>query len=476
MSDAQKKSEGDYQMPEARSVLIVDDDQAMREMLVSLLEADGFEAKEAEGAEEALERLRDRDYGAVLSDIRMPGKSGVELLGEVRTVRPGTPVLLMTAFGSIDSAVEAMRAGAFDYVTKPFNREAVLFALERAFEHRALEDENRRLRRALDQTTSFGELIGASPSMREIFALIRRVGGSPSSVLITGESGTGKEVVARTIHFTGSRSGAPFIPVNCTAIPEGLLESELFGHVRGAFTGAHSSKRGLFEEANGGTLFLDEIGDMTAGLQSKLLRVLQDREIRPVGGNHSVKVDVRIIAATNKDLRSEMDEARFRNDLYYRLNVIPIHIPPLRERPEDVELLALAFLRKHSPNDPREFSAEAIEVLKRRRWEGNARELENAIERAVALTEGRILEAEDLPVYDNGGQHPPSKSENLLSFALERGMSLRELEDWYISEVMAATGGNKVRAARLLGINRRTLYRRGERSGAHDDGEIKGAD
>jgi DNA-binding NtrC family response regulator len=369
-----------------------------------------------------------------------------------------------------------MRAGAFDYVTKPFNRDAVLFALERAFEHRALEDENRRLRRALDQTTSFGELIGSSPSMREIFALIRRVGGSPSSVLITGESGTGKEVVARTIHFTGSRSKAPFIPVNCTAIPEGLLESELFGHVRGAFTGAHSSKRGLFEEANGGTLFLDEIGDMTAGLQSKLLRVLQDREIRPVGGNHSVKVDVRIIAATNKDLRAEMEEARFRNDLYYRLNVIPIHIPPLRERPEDVELLAVAFLRKHSPNDPREFSAEALEVLKRRRWEGNARELENAIERAVALTEGRVLEAEDLPVYDNGGPHPPLKSENLLAFALERGMSLRELEDWYISEVMAATGGNKVRAARLLGINRRTLYRRGERAGGRDDGETKGAD
>jgi DNA-binding NtrC family response regulator len=341
-------------MPEERSVLVVDDDKAMREMLTSLLEADGFEAGEAESADEALERLRDRDWGAVLSDIRMPGKSGIELLGEVRAVRPGTPV---------------------DYVTKPFNRDAVLVALERAFEHRALEDENRRLRRALDQTTSFGELIGASPSMREIFALIRRIGGSASSVLITGESGTGKEVVARTIHFTGVRAKAPFIPVNCTAIPEGLLESELFGHVRGAFTGAHSSKRGLFEEANAGTLFLDEIGDMTPGLQSKLLRVLQDREIRPVGGNQSVKVDVRIIAATNQDLRTAMEEGRFRNDLYYRLNVIPIHIPPLRERPEDVELLALARTpssaqwrsRSTTSSRPRIFPSTRTEVSTRPR-------------------------------------------------------------------------------------------------------------
>jgi two-component system NtrC family response regulator len=276
----------------------------------------------------------------VLSDIRMPGKSGIEMVGDVKRLRPATPVILMTAFGSVASAVEAMRAGAFDYVTKPFEPEAVLFAVERAVERRALEEENRSLRRALERTASLGDLIGASPAMRDIAALIRKLAHTRSSVLITGESGTGKEVVARTLHFHGSRAAEPFVPINCSAIPEGLLESELFGHVRGAFTGAHASKRGLFEQANGGTLFLDEIGDLGMGLQSKLLRVLQDREVRPVGGNSAVPVDVRIIAATNRDLEKEMADGRFREDLYYRLAVIPIHIPPLRERPEDVPALA----------------------------------------------------------------------------------------------------------------------------------------
>jgi DNA-binding NtrC family response regulator len=456
-------------MGQVRSVLIVDDDSAMREMLVSLLEADGLEAEEAESADRALDRLRERDYGAVLSDIRMPGRSGVEMLGEVREVRPETPVVLMTAFGSIDSAIEAMRSGAFDYVTKPFKRDAILIALERAFEHRALETENRRLRRAVDQTSSFGELLGASLAMREIFALIKRIGSSSSGVLITGESGTGKEVVARTIHFTGARAKAPFIPVNCTAIPEGLLESELFGHVRGAFTGAHASKRGLFEEATGGTLFLDEIGDMGAGLQGRLLRVLQDHEVRPVGGNQSVKVDVRIIAATNKDLHDEMVAARFRQDLYYRLNVIPIHIPPLRERVEDIELLARACLRKLSPDRSRSLSPATIDLLRRRRWEGNTRELENAIERAVALSDREVLEPEDFPFTNGNAPHAVSRSDDLLAFALERRMTLRELEDWYIHEVLESTGGNKVQAARILGINRRTLYRRGERAHARHE-------
>jgi DNA-binding NtrC family response regulator len=293
-------------MEESRKLLVVDDDLAMREMLACLFMERGFAVQQAASADEALERLRDIEYDVVLSDIKMPGRSGIEMVGEIRQMRPETPVVLMTAFGSIDSVIESMRAGAFDYITKPFETESVMLTIDRAIERRALEEENRRLRRAVDQTSALGDLIGVSPAMREIFALIKKVAHSRASVLITGESGTGKEVVARTIHYHGPRSPSPFIPINCTAIPDGLLESELFGHVRGAFTGAHTSKQGLFDKAKGGTLFLDEIGDMGLGLQSKLLRVLQDREIRPVGSTQSTKIDVRIITATNKDLQKEM--------------------------------------------------------------------------------------------------------------------------------------------------------------------------
>ncbi len=437
----------------------------MREMVASLLEDEGMRALQAGSADEAVDQLSRADCDVVLSDIRMPGTSGIELLGRVRDVRPETPVVLMTAFGSIDSAVEAMRAGAFDYVTKPFQRDALLVSLERAMERRALEEENRRLRRAVDRTTSFGELQGASPQMHEIFALVRKIADSRSSVLITGESGTGKEVVARTVHFSGSRAQQPFVPINCTAIPEGLLESELFGHVRGAFTGAHTSKRGLFEQANGGTLFLDEIGDMGLGLQAKLLRVLQDGEVRPVGGNQSVKVDVRIVAATNRDLHVEIEAERFRRDLFYRLNVIPIHIPPLRERPEDIRLLAESFLRKHAGDEPYRLSPAAITHLQHCRWEGNARELENAIERAILLAEGREIGPEVLP--NDGAADEATDAlagEVLARQALEQQLTLGDLEDLYIERVLEQTGGNKVQAARILGINRRTLYRRGERA------------
>ncbi len=445
-----------------RSVLIVDDDAAMREMLVSLLEEEGLQASTADAADAAVEQVREDDFDAVISDIKMPGKDGVELVGELRALRPDTPVILMTAFGSIDSAVSAMRAGAFDYLTKPFKREHVLVALERAFERRELETENRRLRRAVDQTASFGDLIGTSPAMHEIFALIRKVASTRSNILITGESGTGKEVVARTLHFVGRRASKPFIPVNCTAIPEGLLESELFGHVRGAFTGAHASKRGLFEEANGGPLLLDEIGDMGLGLQGKILRVLQDGEIRPVGGNRGVSVDVRIIAATNKDLRKELDEGRFRQDLFYRLNVIPICIPPLRERRADIPPLAEAFLRKHAENERRSISPEAMQVLMNRPWEGNARELENVIERALALSEQPEIRPEDLPLAGPDDAPKARPAESLLETAVEGKLTLREVEDRYIDAIVRQTGGNKLQASRILGINRRTLYRRSE--------------
>jgi DNA-binding NtrC family response regulator len=298
--------------------------------------------------------------------------------------------------------------------------------------------------------------------MHELFALIRKVSSNRSSVLITGESGTGKDVVARTLHFTGARADQPFVPINCTAMPEGLLESELFGHVRGAFTGAHTAKKGLFEEAAGGTLFLDEIGDMPIGLQGKLLRVVQDGEVRPVGSNRSVKVDVRVITATNRDLKAEVDAGRFRKDLYYRLNVIPIHMPPLRERPEDIPLLAEAFVRKHSGSDARGISRSALDRLTRCEWEGNARELENTIERSLALSSVRELHAEDLSLPDDGLACDRRPDDSLLDMSVDRRLTLRELGDLYIERILELCDGNKVQAAKILGINRRTLYRRGE--------------
>jgi DNA-binding NtrC family response regulator len=449
-------------MPSVRQLLVVDDDRAMREMLSSLFKERGLEVEEAGSADAALARAAERDFDVVLSDVRMPGLSGVELVGQLRRLRPATPVVLMTAFGSIDTAVEAMRAGAFDYLTKPFEPEAVLLAIDRALDHRALAAENEQLRRAVDRSASLGELTGKSPAMREIFALIKRIAHKRSSVLITGESGTGKEVVARALHFHGERKGLPFVPINCTAIPEGLLESELFGHVRGAFTGAHSSKRGLFEKADGGTLFLDEIGDMGLALQGKLLRVLQDREIRPVGGTQSVRVDVRIIAATNRNLEEEIAAGRFREDLFYRLNVIPIHIPPLRERPEDVPVLVETFLRRQSEDRRRYVSPEAMTRLMQHPWRGNARELENVIERALALSDAETLGADDIPLPGAAAARPAS-GEDFLAAAAARHTTLHELDELYIERVLELTGGNKAQAAEILGIDRKTLYRRSVR-------------
>jgi DNA-binding NtrC family response regulator len=445
-----------------RRILIVDDDRAMREMLASLFKERGLWVEDAASADAALSRAAEQEFDVVLSDVRMPGLSGVELVGQLRRLRPATPVVLMTAFGSIDSAVDAMRSGAFDYLTKPFEPDAVILAVERALAHRALALENEQLRRAVDRSGSLGELIGKSPAMREIFALIKRIAHGRSSVLITGESGTGKEVVARAIHFHGDRSEKAFVPINCTAIPEGLLESELFGHVRGAFTGAHASKRGLFEKADGGTLFLDEIGDMGLVLQGKLLRVLQDREIRAVGGTQSVRVDVRIIAATNRDLEAEIAAGRFREDLFYRLNVIPIHIAPLRERPDDVPALVEAFLRRHADGRRRFFAPEALERLLAHAWRGNARELENVIERALALSDAETLGPEDVPLPGGATPEKP-RGEDFLASAAAHAMTLHELSERYTEQVLHSTGGNKVQAARILGIDRKTLYRRAER-------------
>jgi DNA-binding NtrC family response regulator len=451
-------------MGNERSVLVVDDDPLVRETLQDWLGDRGLAHTAVESAAKALEAVQRDSFDVVLSDIRMAGQSGMELLAALRELRPDLPVILMTGFASVDSAVEAMRGGAFDYVTKPFKLDAVMASLERAFQFRELERENARLRRAVDQSSAFGDLIGRSPAMRDIYALIRRVSASSSSVLITGESGTGKEVVARTLHFTGVRAGKPFVPINCTAMPEGLLESELFGHVKGAFTGAHANKKGLFEEADGGTLFLDEIGDMPLALQAKMLRVLQDREIRPVGSTRAVRVDVRIVAATNKHLQLEIEKGAFRKDLYYRLNVIPLRIPPLRERPEDIPLLAEAFLRRHAPDRSLRISAAAMEQLVRNRWEGNARELENAIERALVLCSGSEIAPADFALESETAANGANFEDTLLAEAFRKRMTLRELSDLYIDRVLAECGGSKLEAARILGLNRRTLYRRDERA------------
>ena len=449
----------------AAQLLLVEDDVAMREMLESLFRQEGYLVSEAASANAALDLARETDFDVVLSDIKMPGKSGLELVGELRDLRPDTPVVLMTAFGSIDTAVDAMRAGAFGYTTKPFQPEEVIRTVKRALDRRSVEDANRKLRGSTG-LQNFKELIGDSPSMRSVFSIIRRAAHVDASVLITGESGTGKEVVARTLHHHSRRAQKPFLPVNCTAIPEGLLESELFGHVRGAFTGAIATRRGLFERADGGTLFLDEIGDMGAGLQAKLLRVLQDHEVRPVGSTQTVKVDVRIIAATNRNLDIDMEAGRFREDLYYRLNVIPIHLPPLRERPEDVPLLVEAFVRKHSGNRPRRFSREAVARLQSRVWRGNARELENVIERTLALCDADLINPSDLPAALSLDAEEAAAEGNepglihALTDAARNGLTLRQLEDLYIEQMLAVTGGKKGEAARLLGIDRKTLYRR----------------
>jgi two-component system response regulator PilR (NtrC family)/two-component system response regulator HydG len=453
------------------SILVVDDDEAILAMAEDLLSEAGFEVAIAGSVDAALACAAERDFSVVLSDLQMPDKDGLALLAELRSLRPETPVVLMTAYGSIRSAVEAMRAGALDYVTKPFQSEDLLLVLERALERRALEDENRTLRRAVERASSFGELVGKSPAMNELYALIRKIASNRSHVLITGESGTGKDVVARTIHFTGSRKDKPFVPINCTAMPEGLLESELFGHVRGAFTGAHATKRGLFEAAQGGTLFLDEIGDMPPLLQGKLLRVLQDREIRPVGGTTSIQVDVRIIAATNQDLHHQIEAGDFRQDLFYRLNVIPIAIPPLRERPEDIPVLAEAFLRKHAGDIQCRFSEQAVRKLMRAPWHGNARELENCIERALALAESPEIHAGDILLSSDDDAKPGDGSlhDLLVRTALEGELSLKELSEAYIEAALEAAHGRKSVAAKLLDVNRRTLYRREERLGGADD-------
>ena len=437
-------------------ILIVDDEDQMRNLLVKVLEKSGYQvAASAEGAQ-ALAMLEREPADLVVTDVRMPGMGGMEALRAIKELNPDIVVIIMTAFGSIDQAVQAVKDGAYDYINKPFKIEEMLLTIDKALEERRLRHEVTLLRQELRTRYHFESLIGKSRAMQEVFKLIEQVAGSRSTVMIYGKSGTGKELVAKAVHFNSNRAARPFVAVNCAAIPAELLESELFGHEKGAFTGAIATKVGKFELATGGTLFLDEVGSMRLDLQAKILRALQEREIERVGGTRTIKIDVRVLAATNRDLKRAVEEGLFREDLYYRLNVVPITLPDLKDRQEDVPLLANHFMRKFAQeSNPtiREISKEAMAILLSYPWPGNVRELENVIERAVTLGRGEAIVPGDLPPHLAGGAGPVER-------ALAHEASLEDLERDYIHTVLLRTKWHQIRAAAILGIDRRTLYRK----------------
>lgn len=443
----------------SRNVLVVDDDQDMRTLLRDVLEDNGYKVTLAPNGQEALKSLREGEYPVVLTDLRMKGIQGIELLAEIKRSFPDTNVILMTAFGSVETALEAMKQGASDYLMKPVKNDDLLRVTERSFREAMLRSEINRLRREVNKEYSFNQILGKSKPMREIFDLIRRVADSQTNILITGESGTGKELVAKALHYNSERKSAAFVAVNCAAIPEQLLESELFGHMRGAFTDAKADKRGLFEEAAKGTLFLDEISELPLMLQAKLLRAIQEREIRRLGANRPIAVDTRLMAATNLNLSEEVKAKRFREDLYYRLNVIEMRLPPLRERREDIPLLVDAFLKKFGQargKDVKGVSETTLALLVDYAWPGNVRELENVIERAVTLSRGDKILPEDLPGTIQGSRG----DRRVLDEAAEKMHPLHEIEKEYIKKILEKMGGNKYQAAQVLGIDRKTLYRK----------------
>lgn len=444
----------------AGRIMVVEDDRGMCSLLETDLKLRGFQPVCFSSPTEALAALRHEVYDVVLTDVRMPGVTGLQLCGEVGRIRPETPVIVMTAFGNMETAIEALRAGAYDFITKPVEMDLLAAAIGRAVQQRRLTEQVRHLSEAVDRAAHFGEIIGESPPLQAILRQLAQLAPTDASVLLTGESGTGKELIARCIHRRSRRAGGSFVAVNCGAIPEALIESELFGHVKGAFTDARAERRGLFVQADGGTLLLDEIGEMPIGMQVKLLRALEERAIRPVGAEREIQVDVRIVAATNRDLEAAVESGTFREDLFYRINVIQIEIPPLRSRGADVLLLAQHFLegfarsmRKHVTG----VQPAAAQRLMTYNWPGNVRELRNVVERAVALTQSERIGVEDLPdkIRDYqqsqvviGGDDPKEL------------VSLDEVQRRYIAHVLAATGGNQTQAARILGVDRKTLYRK----------------
>ncbi len=446
-------------------VLLVDDDQALCETLEVGLRKRGIHATWRTSAAAALSLVEEGDFDAVVTDLNMREMNGIELCERIVQNRPDTPVIVLTAFGSLDSAVAAIRAGAYDFIGKPIEMDALAIAVNRAANHRRLRAEVTRLRREVAQRPPNDALLGDSVAMRKVHELLSRLSDSEATVLVVGESGTGKEVVARAIHKRSKRANGPFVAINCAAVPEQLLESELFGHARGAFTDAKEAHPGLFVQAKGGTLFLDEIGDMPLGVQPKLLRALQERVVRPLGGKSEVPVDVRIVAATNRDLESAIEEKRFREDLYYRINVVQIPLPPLRARGGDILPLAQEFIQRYAAEAHKNvagFSKEVADKLTAYAWPGNVRELQNSIERAVALTRLQEICVEDLPekIRDYRFSHVVVAGNDPAEL-----VPLEVVEQRYILRVLEAVAGNKTAAARVLGLERKTLYRKLERYG-----------
>jgi two-component system response regulator AtoC len=445
----------------ALRVLLIDDEENIRNSLSIVLHQEGYDVEAVTDGREGIARLDCEIYDIIVTDLRMPGADGMMVLEEVKRIHPETLVIVMSAYGSTELAIEAVKRGAADYIAKPFKADELVLTLRKATEREWLRRENRRLRREVSESRGMDAIAARSPAMVELLHTVEKVAGYKTTVLITGESGTGKEVIARAIHQLSTRRNASFVAVNCGAIPENLLESELFGYIKGAFTDADRNKKGLFEEADGGTLFLDEIGDLPVSLQVKLLRVLQDSEIRRVGDTHSVRVDVRVIAATAKLLEREVENGRFREDLFYRLNVIRIEVPPLRERREDIALLASHFLLRYAARMGRgsmTITPEAMAVLVECPWRGNVRELENAIERAVVLADGRRLDPDALLLA-----RPDGVAIGPEALSIKR--AIRRIEAELIRQALARTGGNRTHAARLLEISHRALLYKMKRYG-----------
>lgn len=437
-------------MKKRAKVLIVDDEAIVRESLHDWLTDTGYQVSTAEDGPQALEILEKEKLGIIIADLVMPGMDGIELMKRAKEIVPNVEVIIITAYGSIPTAISAIREGAYDYIEKPFCPERAELLIEKVVERQGLIEENLSLHQRLEERYRFENIIAKSPKMQRVIEVIKIVAKSNTTVLITGESGTGKELVARALHSQSHRQGKPFIAVSCAALPESLLESELFGHERGSFTGAYAQKKGKFEIANRGTLFLDEIGEMSANIQVHLLRVLEEKEFTRVGGNELIKVDVRVISATNRDIKRAVANGQFREDLYYRFNVVTIELPLLRERKEDIPLLAQHFLKKFALENQKDitgFSPEATDFLLNYEWPGNVRELENAIERAVILAQNSSIQVTDLP-----------QGNLLLARSTSPGERLEEVEKNHIISVLNETGGNYSQAARLLGISRMTLY------------------
>lgn len=450
-------------------ILVVDDEKSLREVMSIMLKRAGYEVTEASDGEQAIGQVHKEIYDLVITDLRMPKADGMDVLKAVKSSSPDTVVLVVTAFGTADSAVEAMKQGAYDYLTKPFQVDEVQLIIRNALEKRRLSTENMLLKREIASQSSFAQIVGQSEAMQKVFDVVRKVADSKSNVLICGESGTGKELVARAIHYNSARSPMPFVAVNCSAVPETLLESELFGHMKGSFTGAVANKAGLFEIANGGTIFLDEIGDTTPAIQVKLLRVIQEREFRRVGGNQDIRVDVRVIAATNRDLEKAVADGSFREDLYYRLDVIPIRLPPLRFRAGDIPLLVSHFLEKFAQESGKAaptLTQEAVHVLLGHEWRGNVRELENLIERVVAFSTGASVTDTDI----RGWLHhavSPQQSQGVPTDLPEEGLDLEALingiEKDLLMKALERSKWVKKKAARLLRLNTRSFRYRLEK-------------